>query len=94
MVILNGNDLNIREVAAVSRFKEKVEIEKKSIEKVKQCSYLIDEFIEQDRVVYGITTGFGDFAKIKISKENVEELQKNLIMSHASGVGELLMMKL
>ena len=49
---------------------------------------VVDSFVEEERVVYGITTGFGKFSDVVISKEQSKILQKNLIMSHACGVGK------
>jgi len=46
--------------------------------------------LEQKKIVYGITTGFGSFKNKFIDKKDTEELQKNLIRSHSAGVGELL----
>jgi histidine ammonia-lyase len=48
----------------------------------------VREAVEEGRVAYGITTGFGHFATVSIATEKVEELQRNLIRSHAVGVGE------
>ena len=42
----------------------------------------------RDRVVYGVTTGFGSFADVVISHERLRELQLNLVRSHAAGVGD------
>jgi histidine ammonia-lyase len=44
--------------------------------------------LNDDEVIYGITTGFGEFKDVKISSANLEQLQKNLILSHAAGVGK------
>ncbi|WP_036075869.1 aromatic amino acid lyase, partial [Limnohabitans sp. Rim47] len=49
---------------------------------------LVEELIERGEVVYGITTGFGKLADVMIPQEKVEELQRNLILSHACGVGD------
>lgn len=58
--------------------KKKVQISRKTVEKM----------VQEKRVVYGVTTGFGNFKNKIISQEDTAELQKNLIRSHASGVGE------
>merc|ERR1719175_92436 len=51
---------------------------------------MIEDIVKEDRVVYGITTGFGKFARTVIDSANLEELQGNLIRSHAAGVGPAL----
>lgn len=50
----------------------------------------MDEILESERPVYGISTGFGEFSKIFISPDEREKLQRNLILSHCTGVGECL----
>lgn len=50
----------------------------------------VDRWIEEHRVVYGLTTGFGEFANVFIPKEQTAQLQENLISSHAAGMGALL----
>jgi len=50
----------------------------------------VESLLERDRPVYGVTTGFGKFADVVISPRDAEALQRNLLLSHASGVGEVL----
>lgn len=60
-----------------------------SIERIEQCrTYLDDKLNESDVLFYGINTGFGSLCNIRISKEETEQLQSNLVQSHASGTGE------
>jgi len=47
----------------------------------------VDRFVQEEKVVYGITTGFGKFSDVVISSEEAKELQRNLIISHSCGVG-------
>ena len=49
---------------------------------------VIEEILESDRVVYGVNTGFGKLSEVKIPADHLDELQLNLIRSHAAGVGE------
>ncbi len=55
---------------------------------VKKGRSIVDNVLQRKEVVYGINTGFGNFAKVIISEDKLEELQANLIRSHAAGVGE------
>jgi len=50
----------------------------------------VDKLVADGRTVYGITTGFGEFAKVTIPTEQVAALQRNLIVSHACGIGQFL----
>ena len=86
-IIIDGNSLTIEEVAKVARSGFKVELSEQSKERVLICRKAVDKFVEEDRTIYGITTGFGKFADVNIDHEETKQLQKNLIMSHACGVG-------
>lgn len=87
-IIIDGNSLTIEDVVMVARKGYKVRISEEAEKKVVKARNLVDKFVEEGRVEYGITTGFGKFADVVISKENTKQLQKNLIMSHACGVGD------
>ena len=87
MIILDGNSLNLESFIQVARFKEKVSISDKSKELVLKARNFVNEVVESERIVYGINTGFGKLSDVPIKKENVGKLQKNLLMSHACGVG-------
>lgn len=58
--------------------------------KVKLSRDLVERWVDKGEVIYGVTTGFGEFANVNISKEHIAELQENLILSHAVGCGEYL----
>lgn len=87
-VILTGDSLTLEEVIRVSREYAEVEIDPKSIEKVEASRKIVDDIVKEERVVYGVNTGFGSLAKVNISKEDTAQLQENLIRSHAVGFGD------
>lgn len=86
-VILNGNDLTLEEVVAVARYGAKVSLSEEAKHGVLESRKIIDDIVENERVVYGVTTGFGEFCNVSISKEDCKTLQENLIRSHACGYG-------
>ncbi|PAB56211.1 HAL/PAL/TAL family ammonia-lyase [Anaeromicrobium sediminis] len=86
-VILGGR-LTIEEVVAIARYNKKVEFSKEYINRVIECRKLVDKFSDEERVVYGITTGLGDNCRKFISKEDREIVQINNLRSHATSVGE------
>lgn len=88
-VIIDGFNLKIEDVINVSRNNYMVELEEKAKKRIIKARNLVDEFVDSEKVVYGITTGFGKFSDVAISKEQTKDLQKNLIISHSCGVGEL-----
>ena len=86
-IFIDGNSLTLEEFINVVRNGYKVELTKEAIEKVEKSRRLVDRFVEEEKVVYGITTGFGKFSDVSITKEETKKLQRNLIISHACGVG-------
>lgn len=88
VVSIDGNSLNLEEFINVVRKGYKVRLTEEAIERVNKSRRLVDEFVEDEKVVYGITTGFGKFSDVSITKDETKRLQKNLIISHACGVGE------
>ncbi len=86
-IVVNGNDLSLEELILVAREGWQVEISESAVGKVNQSREYVDMLVAEERIVYGITTGFGKFSNIKISHEQVEQLQESLIRSHACGVG-------
>jgi histidine ammonia-lyase len=88
MVMLSGQNLTLKEVKKVILNKEKVNASPKSMEAVQKSRDAVDRIVSEQKVVYGINTGFGKFSDVVIDKEHVRDLQLNLIRSHACGVGE------
>ncbi len=87
MIELNGNNLTIDLVWDISQG-EKISISSEAMKKVQASRNIVDKLIEENRVVYGITTGFGHLCNTRIERNDLERLQTNLIRSHATGVGE------
>ncbi len=87
MITIDGSSLSIDDVVRVARKKEKVSICEDNRILVDRSAALVDDHINKNRAVYGITTGFGHFARVSIPREHIRELQKNLLMSHSTGTG-------
>ncbi len=87
-VVITGETLTLDELVAVCRFDAFVELDKEAVERIRASRKIIDDFVEREEVVYGVTTGFGKFSDVVISKEDCVQLQKNVIMTHAVGAGE------
>lgn len=88
MITLNGHSLTIVQMKKILFDKERVQIDDSSLEKVKTSREAVERIVEHGDVVYGINTGFGKLSDVPVPKEDVEALQRNLIHSHACGVGE------
>ncbi len=87
-IFLDGNNLKIEDVVNVSRNNYQVQLSDDAIDNVIKSREVVERFVNEERVVYGITTGFGKFSDIVISKDEAKTLQRNLIISHSCGVGE------
>jgi len=87
VVMIDGQSLTIDSVLDVARFGHKVELTESAKVKVEIARKFVDEIVDSKKVVYGITTGFGKFSDVVISKEETQDLQTNLIISHSCGVG-------
>lgn len=86
-IIINGNSLTLEDLINVARHNCPVEISESALEKVKVSRQIVDDIVEAGQISYGITTGFGKFSDVAISKDDCKVLQRNLIMSHSCGVG-------
>ncbi|WP_432406447.1 histidine ammonia-lyase [Wukongibacter sp. M2B1] len=84
---IDGNNLTLEDLVKVSREKYRIELTEEAVEKVKKSRSIVDNFVEEGKVIYGITTGFGLFSNVLISKEDTKTLQRNLIVSDCCGVG-------
>lgn len=90
MVLLDGYSLTLDDVIKVARGFKEVGLSDAGRKQIVASREIVEKILEEETPVYGISTGFGDFSRIFISKEKREKLQKNLILSHATGVGEYL----
>ncbi|WP_432664122.1 histidine ammonia-lyase [Wukongibacter baidiensis] len=87
IIYIDGESLTIEDVVKVARENCKIELTDEAVVRINKAREVVDEFVDNEKVVYGITTGFGKFSDVAISKEETKDLQTNLIMSHACGVG-------
>ncbi|MBI5957080.1 MAG: aromatic amino acid lyase, partial [Chloroflexi bacterium] len=88
-VTIDGRKLTIDEVVVVAReATTQVVLAEEAKARIQRSRQLVERLVESQTVVYGITTGFGALKGRFISPEHSQELQRNLVMSHAVGVGE------
>jgi histidine ammonia-lyase len=87
-IVLDGESLTVEQVVEVARFGATVEIDAGAAARVDQSRATIEKALADGKVIYGINTGFGKLAEIRISNDQVEDLQRNLIRSHVAGVGD------
>ncbi|MGH7482423.1 MAG: histidine ammonia-lyase, partial [Longimicrobiales bacterium] len=85
---LTGSTLTLEDVARVAFEGDDVALDDDARRRIQAARAVVDAAVAEGRVVYGVTTGFGALAEVVIPTERIEELQLNLLRSHASGVGE------
>ncbi|KAF0821657.1 Histidine ammonia-lyase [Cytobacillus firmus] len=88
VVTLSGNTLTLSEVKRVLFEGVKAAASEESMLRVKNSHEAVRRIVSEEKVIYGINTGFGKFSDVRIDQGDVEDLQLNLIRSHACGVGE------
>ncbi len=87
---ITNNYLTIYQLAEVRGLGCKIELSDQSASLVERCREYLDKKLEQQQEpVYGVTTGFGALYNKSIDKDQLAALQKNLVMSHACGTGEV-----
>ncbi len=88
MIVLDGRSLSIADVVMIAREGASVVLAPAARARVAACSDFLDRLIADGTPIYGITTGFGALDGRKVGQEESDQLQLNLIRSHAAGVGE------
>ena len=87
-VLLDGQSLGLPELEAVARHRHPVALSPAARETTARARAVVDAAVARGAVVYGVNTGFGNFSDVVIPREDLKQLQLNLVRSHAAGVGE------
>ncbi|MDY6409256.1 MAG: histidine ammonia-lyase [Prevotella sp.] len=86
---ISAEHLTIDKIAEIIRGGYKIELSDDARQRIIHCREYLDKKVAESEVpIYGVTTGFGSLCKISISEDQLSQLQINLMMSHACGVGE------
>src|SRR5205809_4507131 len=86
-VALSGNDLTFPQLYDVALSCEQVQLTASAIQTMQASRPVVDRLVASGETAYGINTGFGKLASVRISAEQVRQLQVNLVRSHGCGVG-------
>ncbi len=87
-LIINGSSLTFEKIDFFLKENPEIVISSDSVKAILKSRALVEKWVNEGEVVYGVTTGFGEFANVNISKKDLKKLQENLILSHAVGCGE------
>lgn len=87
IITIDGNNLTPDVLLELGRGNYKIQLSSDSIERVRMAREMLEAILKENKVAYGLNTGFGKFARVVIPDDKLKELQENLVRSHAAGVG-------
>ncbi|MFX1534784.1 MAG: aromatic amino acid lyase, partial [Promethearchaeota archaeon] len=87
---IDGESVTIEDVVAVARNNAEVIIPKTVEKKVLQCRNFLEKCVQNKKIIYGVTTGFGALSNLYLPADKNKQLQLNLVRSHSASVGKLL----
>lgn len=89
-IVINGETLPLSILLKSMQINMECILADSRIELIRASKDIIDKVVAEERTVYGINTGFGLLANQRITKDQLQKLQRNIVLSHACGTGELL----
>src|SRR5690348_8038490 len=87
MLQLSGQALRLSEIDSVATGKYHATLSEAAIERIRASRSVVEEVLARREVVYGVNTGFGKLADVHVPPAHIDELQVNLVRSHAAGLG-------
>src|SRR4029453_10915476 len=87
-LLIDGESLSLDDVAEVAVESRRVALHPEASAKMAKSRAVVDAIVNENRTVYGISTGFGKLSDVHVGQEQLRQLQHNLVRSHASGVGD------
>lgn len=87
-IYLDKDEISIQDIVQIARNNLPVQFSSAGVERVKRTRDMITRWVEEKRIIYGITTGFGALCNVTIPAEDTRTLQENILTSHAAGIGD------
>ena len=87
-LLIDGESLSLDHVAEVAFQRRQVALHPDAAHKMSKSRAVVEAIVNENRTVYGISTGFGKLSDVHVGHEQLTQLQHNLVRSHASGVGD------
>jgi histidine ammonia-lyase len=87
-IVLDGLPLSVADVVAVARYGAPVTVAPEAGERMAPARAVVERIVDEGASVYGVTTGFGALAAVKVSPSEARRLQLSLVLSHAAGMGD------
>lgn len=89
MHFISPDHLSLETIHALLDHHTPLALSEEAIQRIQSCrNYLEEKLSDNNQLFYGINTGFGSLCNVRISATDVEDLQHNLVVSHASGMGD------
>ncbi|MEM7164444.1 MAG: histidine ammonia-lyase [Planctomycetota bacterium] len=85
---LDGRGLDLASLSQIAAGTVKLALAESALPGVAASRDVVDGFLAGDETAYGVNTGFGRFCQVRISADQVRDLQRNLVLSHGAGVGQ------
>jgi len=86
-IFIGIDGMTLEDLIDIARNDYQVVLTKEAETSIKSARGLIEKWVKEEKTIYGVTTGFGALSNVIISRKDIRKLQKNIIMSHAAGVG-------
>ncbi len=87
-ILLDGDSLSLEAIVEVAHRRAEVSLSEAARGRVERARAVVDRVADGNAAVYGINTGFGTLAEVRIDKKDLRTLQRNLLLSHSAGVGD------
>ncbi len=87
-IALGMDGMTLEDLIAIARGGAQVKLSEGAESRIRATRRLVAKWVEDEKTIYGVTTGFGALSDVIISRKDTERLQENILMSHAAGVGE------
>ena len=87
-IFLGVEGMTLADLISIARKGAQVQLTTDAEKQMIKSRQLIEQWVQEERRIYGVTTGFGALSDVPISKADTRQLQKNILMSHAAGVGK------
>src|SRR5262249_24061205 len=89
MIRLDGKSLSISDVTRIARHREAIGIEGAAVARIERCRELLERKIAQGEVMYGVNTGIGELATVRLTAEQASQFQRYLLIRMRRGVASL-----
>lgn len=89
-ILFGIDEIILEDLVAIARKDTGIRLTKDLEKRIDKSRALIEKWVRQEKIIYGVTTGFGALSDVTISRKDTRQLQQNILMSHATGIGNIL----